>query len=264
MPESHQIPCETLLEVQRQTVAPEVTVVLPLYNYRQFITEALESVHAQTLADLDLIVVDDHSTDGGTAVAQEWLSSHAGRFRRARLLRHTQNSGLTATRNHGFREAATPFVLPLDADNALYPTCLEKLLRSLRASKAAFAYCLLEQFGPGLKATELPLIHLPPWNLTLLARGNYLDAMTLLRRAAWEEVGGYTTAMPRLGWEDYDLWLKLARAGAYGLQVFQILARYRVHPSSMLRTVTNRKDSQRELRAYFQQNYAEFFPARKP
>jgi glycosyltransferase involved in cell wall biosynthesis len=262
MAESSHPPSETMFAAERSGAAvPEVSVVIPLFNYGQFIAEALASVGAQTLGDLDLIVVDDGSTDGGVITARDWLVANAGRFRRAYLLRHRQNAGLAATRNHAIAHAATPFVLPLDADNALYPTCLEKLLRSLRPTTAAFAYCLVEQFGPGLKPEEPRLMHLSPWDPRRLALGNYIDAMTLLRKAEWEQVGGYSRTMPRPGWEDYDLWLKFARAGQRGLQVLQILARYRVHAASMLRTVTNRKDSQRELRAYFHRNYPEHFPA---
>lgn len=257
--------CETLYEVRRPDApAPEVSVVVPLHNYRQFIAEALASVHAQTLPEVDLIVLDDASTDDGATVAHDWLQAHARRFRRAALLRHPQNRGLAATRNLGFARAETPFVLPLDADNALYPTCLEKLLRALRPSPAAFAYCLVEQFGPGLKPDEPPLLHLLPWAPRRLAAGNYIDAMTLLRRAAWEQVGGYSQTMPAPGWEDYDLWLKFAGAGLRGLQVLQILARYRVHDTSMLRAITNRRDSQDRLNAYLRTHYPDLFPTPKP
>ena len=259
MAKSPNPPCETLLEIQRQCATPPVaTVVIPLYNYGQFIVEGLESVCAQTLENFDLIIVDDHSTDNSADIARDWLGAHAARFRRVCLLRQARNAGLAATRNAGFHQAATPFVLPLDADNAIYPTCLEKLHRSLLSSEAAFAYCLVERFGA--KPAE-PLMHLRPWNPSTLARDNWIDAMVLLRRRIWEQVGGYSENMPHPGWEDYDLWFKIARAGGYGLQVFQILARYRVHPASMLHTVTNRKENEQTLRAYFRSAYAEFFDA---
>lgn len=252
--------CEVIFSAEQPGAAPpEVTVVVPLYNYVQFIAEALESVRAQTLADLDLIVIDDGSTDGGPNLVAEWLGENAVRFRKACLLRHGANAGLAATRNRGFHEAITPFILPLDADNALYPSCLEKLHRSLKPSAAAFAYCLVEPFGPQVEEYEPPIMHLAPWDLARLARGNYIDAMTLLRKSVWEKVGGYTRTMPYPGWEDYDLWLKIARIGGYGLQNLQILARYRVHDASLLHTVTDRSYRRRRLRAYLCQTYPEIF-----
>jgi len=242
------------------TDIPEVTVVIPLYNYGHFLVETLDSVLGQTLAGLDLIVVDDASTDDGARTAENWLDRNAARFRKSLLLRHDRNMGLATTRNTGFRRAETGFVFPLDADNLLYSTCLEKLVKSLRNSRAAFAYCLVERFA--VPASRLPpphLMHLHLWKPELLGKGNTIDAMVLMRKQIWELVGGYNASMPSFGWEDYDLWFRIARLGAYGLQVPQILARYRVHDASMLQRVTNQKKSQQALNHYLRQQYPEFF-----
>ena len=83
------------------------------------------------------------------------------------------------------------------------------------------------------------------WDPDRLARMNYIDAMALIRVEAWSEVGGYTSMR---GWEDYDLWCKFVEAGRYGIQVANILGRYRVHHTSMLRTVTNVTGVQSALR----------------
>ncbi len=237
----------------------QVTVAVPLFNYGRFVLEAFESIRAQTLSALDLVVVDDCSTDDSLTVARSWLESHSNRFGRAELLRNARNSGLARTRNLAFRRAATEFVFPLDPDNSLYPSCLEKLHRSLQSSRAAFAYCLLERFGDQSALGENCLMHVRPWNPAELSGGNWIDAMVLWRKANWQQLGGYSESMPRPGWEDYDLWFKLARAKGYGLQVMQILARYRVHPASMLRTLTDREDSRAALRAHIQTTYPEFF-----
>jgi GT2 family glycosyltransferase len=76
------------------------------------------------------------------------------------------------------------------------------------------------------------------WNVEKLRLANYIDAMALVRRAAWARVGGYRR-MPVTGWEDYDFWLKFAEAGLELVRVPEILCRYRHHGTSMLRTVTN-------------------------
>jgi glycosyltransferase involved in cell wall biosynthesis len=149
-------------------------------------------------------------------------------------VRHAKNSGLATARNTAFSLSRTPYVFVLDADNEIYPRCVEECWLALRACDAAFAYPILEKFGSesGLMGTEL-------WSMARLAEGNYIDAMVLLRKSAWEEFGGYTKMDSGSGWEDYELWCKMAERGAYGVQVPQILARYRVHRSSMLRTHTN-------------------------
>ena len=252
---------ETLFLHERQnTAAPSVTVVIPLYNYGRFVTETLDSVAAQTIKELDVIVVDDCSTDDSASVAHRWMAEHSARFRRAVLLRHLVNGGLAATRNAGFSHSATEFVFPLDAYNLLYPTCLEKLTSSLARTRATFAYCIVERFLTPSGTVPPPfLMHIHPWHPDSLAIGNKIDAMVLLRKCVWEEVDGYSLTMPRQGWEDYDLWFKIARLCGYGLHVPQILARYRVHGDSMLHTVTDANAGIGVLRTYLRENYPEFF-----
>ncbi len=86
------------------------------------------------------------------------------------------------------------------------------------------------------------------WNLKKLATTNYIDAMSLIRTSAWKKVGGYSK-MVVPGWEDYDLWCKFAEMGFSGVQVPEILARYRVHQSSMLRATTYSEQNKPTLAA---------------
>ena len=260
--DSHAAPVtETLFSHEQQNNAkPGATVVVPLYNYGHFIAETLDSVAAQTVRNLDVIVIDDCSTDDSAEVARCWMTEHASRFRKAVLLRHIANAGLAATRNTGFARGMTEFIFPLDADNLLYPTCLQKLTESLAHSRAAFAYCLVERFLTPPGAVPAPLLmHLHPWHPDTLHIGNKIDAMVLHRRSVWKEAGGYSLSMPRQGWEDYDFWFKIARLGGYGLHVPQILARYRVHAESMLHTVTNENAGIEVLRVHLRKTYPEFF-----
>lgn len=210
-----------------------VTVVVTLYDYRDLVTEALGSVLTQDLEHLDLMIVDDASTDGGEQRVLDWLQSNHERFGRAMLLRHARNQGLAAARNLGFAAAATAYVFVLDADNQLYRRCLTACLETADANRADMVYTILEVFGEhqGLMGTDV-------WDPVALHEGNYVDAMALVSRAAWEQVGGYRT-MQIGGWEDYDFWLKFAEAGLEALRVPEILCRYRQHHKSMLRSVTD-------------------------
>ena len=220
-----------LFESNRHARA-RATVALTLYNYRQFVVEALDSVVAQDLMEFDLVIVDDHSTDGGERLVLEWLEHHNERFGRSTLLRHAENQGLAPARNQGFASAATPYVFVLDADNQLYPRCLTTCLRTAEAHDADMVYTILEVFGEseGVMGTDL-------WDPVALQTGNYIDAMALISRRAWREVGGYRR-MATTGWEDYDFWLKFAEIGLEGLRVPEILCRYRTHRGSMIQSVT--------------------------
>jgi glycosyltransferase involved in cell wall biosynthesis/SAM-dependent methyltransferase len=211
----------------------DVAVVVPLYNYAGFIADALNSVAAQTLTELDLVVVDDCSTDDSLSVAVRWAEQHTARFNRILVLRNRANSGLGPTRNTGIDAADTPFVLPLDADNRLLPTCCAACLQAIRSSNAAFSFPLIRQFGEGRE-----VIGNYPFEPGRFISGNYIDAMALVSRQAWAAVGGYGDF--RLGWEDFDFWCRMVERGLWGLPVAGApLAEYRVHGSSMLRTTTN-------------------------
>ena len=89
----------------------DLTVVIPLHNYAQYVEEALESVRAQTLETLDLIVVEDASTDSSLSLVVGWAERNARRFNRILVLRNKTNAGLGTTRNTGVDAADTPFVL---------------------------------------------------------------------------------------------------------------------------------------------------------
>lgn len=214
---------------------PSVSVIMPLYNYARVVGAALDSLRVQTLKDVELVVVEDCGPDDSLNVAHRWLERHAGCFSRAVLIQHETNGGLPNARNTAVRASRAPFYFPIDADNMIYPQCLERLLGALEESDASFAYSILEIFesDSGVMGTDL-------WDTDRLALGNYIDAMALVRRDAWDAVGGYSH-MAITGWEDYEFWCKLAETGRFGLQYPNLLGRYRVHDASMLRTVTNKR-----------------------
>ena len=133
---------------QAATQTSAVTVCISLYNYEHHITETLESVRSQTQPVLDLIVVDDQSTDNSLPVASEWIHAHASRFNEVWLVRHVHNQGLSSARNTAISISNTPYLFILDADNLLYPRCIQRCTAALDADPdAAMAYPIIEKFG---------------------------------------------------------------------------------------------------------------------
>jgi hypothetical protein len=219
----------------------DVTVIIPLYNYAHYVVEALQSVREQTLTPLDLVVIDDASTDASLAVTLDWAQLHAGHFNRVIILRNQRNAGLGATRNAGFDAAETPYVMPLDADNRLRPTCCAVCLDAIRETGAAFAYPLQQHFGD-----STDVIGIEPFQPMRFVGGNYIDALALVAKPAWVAVGGYDDIRPN-GWEDYELWCSLVERGMWGVHVPHILADYRTHMRSMLRTLTDERSNKLQL-----------------
>ena len=218
-----------------------VAVVIPLFNYERYVVEALESVARQSLDEIELVVVDDCSTDGSLQVATKWLAGRWRRFVRATILRTRGNQGLPLTRNTGFAHAEAPLVMPLDADNMLEPHCLELLHGRISGAACAAVHPTLQRFG------ECTYRHVAqPWSPDRLRHGNYIDAMALIRKSAWAHVGGYTKG-GFVGWEDYELWCKFVEAGLWSDPLPEAVALYRVHAGSMLNTRTDTDESLPEV-----------------
>ena len=241
-------PLQTLRQWQAPELAqrpPLAAVVVSLYNYADRITEALQSVRAQTQQRLELIVVDDASSDDGTAVVERWmdacLSAGGHPFVRVLLLRHGHNAGLATARNTALANSKAPWCFVLDADNALYPDAVAGCLALADAADPQLAVVhplLAVEAEPGRPDEQRSLVRPQSWQRERLRFENHVDAMALVRRSAWEAVGGYTHIEG--GWEDYDFWCKLAGAGYHGLQCPRILAVYRSHAASMSHRATNR------------------------
>ena len=233
---------EAVLDLRNPVASPsDVTVIVTLYNYMRYIEAALQSVHEQTHQGLNLIVVNDKSKDGSLSVARRWMTKHASRFGHATLLTAESNCGLAVSRNVAFGRAETDHVFVLDADNALYPLAVERLLSACKNANAQAAYSLIETFGDQAGIGESYV-----WDPARFARHNYVDAMALIRKDAWEKAGGYAL-FSTSGWEDYDLWCSFIEGGMQAVFVPQILCRYRVHGNSMLRQETNKEDEGAKL-----------------
>jgi hypothetical protein len=227
------------IEIVRSTTAypgaaPRVSVIVSLYNYEDHIEAALDSTAGSALRSFELVVVDDGSKDGSLSRALAWCDRHGDIP--AVVLHHGVNRGLPHARNAGVDFARGEFAFILDADNEVYPHCFSRLVEALDADlDAAFAYGMAERFdGSG----PLGLLSVGAWEPERLRQGNYIDAMAMIRLDSLRELDGYTTDARLHGWEDYDLWCKVADRGWRGTVVREILGRYRVSAGSMLGTVT--------------------------
>ena len=210
---------------------PRVTVLVTSYCYEDVLERALDSAAGSTFEPFEIVIVDDASRDASLARARAWLRAHP--TLPALLVRHSANRGLGRARNTGVDFARGEYAFILDADNALYPHGLERLVAALDDDPAAdFAYGLLEQFtGEG----PFGVMNTLPWEPKRLRAGNYIDAMALVRTRTLRELP-YTTD-PRLhGYEDWDLWCAIAERGGHGVLVREIVARYRLAQHSMVRS----------------------------
>ncbi len=212
-----------------------VSVIVTVFDYARYLEECVASV---VTADpvhggVELVIVDDASSDGSLDLAHALADAAPIPVR---VVGKHRNTGLADARNLGSQLARGAFVLTLDADNWIYPSCIARLAETLDDGDAAAAYPMLRRFHDGTGAPA-GLASQYAWSPRDLVRGPYIDALALFRRDVLVAVGGYSTELIDhgwFGWEDYDLWLKLAQAGAACRHVPMVLASYRVHDQSML------------------------------
>jgi glycosyltransferase involved in cell wall biosynthesis len=216
---------------------PRVSVIVTCFDLGHTLGEALASVEAQTFRDLEILVVDDGSTEPGTLAALARIEAT-----RARVLR-TANRGLPAARNHGARHASGEYLCCLDADDALHPEWLAKGVAALDADPGlAFVSHWLRAFGDEeweWKPTEC--------GFPALLDRNTVNGAALVRRAAWEAVGGQDETL-REGCEDWDFWITLVERGHRGAILPEILFFYRRRAGSMSRALVG----EAHLRTYLQ------------
>jgi len=221
----------------------QVAVCVSLYNYGPRINHALNSVLAQVKTEgLELIVVDDASSDSGDSIVQAWMEEQHQRFARCLLLQHTTNGGLASARNTAFAVAESPWCFVLDADNTLDPLAVAHCtaLANSADDRCAVVHSLVRVQPEAGCSDPRTLVSDQPWQRDVFKRGNYIDAMALVRRDAWQAIGGYTHIQG--GWEDFDFWCSLIDAGWHGMLCPEVLATYTSHNSSMRAKSTMRQE----------------------
>ena len=234
--------------------APQISVIITLYNYASFIEGCIEAIDGA--ADLlnvpiEIVIVDDASTDDSLARARRAQNSLA---RAVRLVQKRFNTGLADARNVGTRIARAPYVFMMDADNLVTPPALSFLFDTMERNQCAAAYSVLCRFRKSPKHPVGLLSHYD-WDPEILVQGPYVDAMAMFRRDTLLDLGGYDHTLSEIGWfgwEDYDMWLRFAQNDLPVGFVPNILCLYRQHETSMINT-TNL--FARELVGLFQERY---------
>ncbi|QXE92337.1 glycosyltransferase [Geomonas subterranea] len=200
---------------------PKVSVVIPCYNHGAFLDETVDSVLAQSFADFEIIIVDDGSTDPGTVRLLE------GYRRPKTTVLRTANGGVSRARNTGIARARGSYILPLDADDRIAPTYMEKAVAILDARpEVGIVYCDEEKFGE-----EQGLWDLPPYDPVAELFDNLIHPAAFFRKSDWARVGGYSP-MFVYGWEDWDFWVSMTRLNKEVSKIPEILYYYRVRSVS--------------------------------
>jgi glycosyltransferase involved in cell wall biosynthesis len=196
----------------------KITIGIPCYKQEEYLRDTLESVVAQTYEDIEVIVVDDGSPDNSAQIAKEYGF---------KVIQQV-NKGLASARNTMIMNMIGDYLLPLDSDDYLDPTCVEKIVQVAKETNADVISPSLHCFGRG----EQDVILMPNPTLEDFKEGNRLSYCSAIKKEALLEVGGYSPRMQE-GWEDLHLWYDLLTRGKKIVTIQEPLVYYRTKESSM-------------------------------
>ena len=216
------------------THTPLVSAIVPIYNGERFLAEALDSALAQTLDDIEIVVVDDGSTDASAAIADRYARQYPHKVR----VIHQANQGLCHARNTALAAARGTYFALLDADDAWLPHHLADCVALLESQPdIALVHADIERVdvnGASLGRNDRlwDRMHADPFHVLYLRHEHVCCPTAVFRRAAIERVGNFDPQFNRLGCEDRDLWLRMADVARIAF-INDLHARYRLHGANM-------------------------------
>jgi glycosyltransferase involved in cell wall biosynthesis len=227
-----------------------VTIAVAHYNLGRYLSDALASLAAQTYRDLEVLVIDDGSTD---PLSLSVLETMRERYPGFRFLRHA-NAGIGATRNRGLHEARGEYFIPMDADNIARADMVERFVAGMRRHPEVAAltcYFLAFEKPEQWRRGEFAYAYRPTGGPHVLAslRNVYGDANAIFRTATFRAVGGYETDRDT-SWEDWEAFVKLVNAGQRVEVIPDHLFYYRHLPDGFSRQTKHHANQWRVLRQF--------------
>lgn len=187
----------------------KVSIIIPCYNQAHFIPDAIRSAKAQIYSNIEIIVVNDGSTDNTSEVALAHESV---------ILIEQENKGLAAARNAGIKASSGTWILPLDADDKIHASFISKTI-----GKSDIVATWIETFGNEHRLWKFGRDQ--PYHSDFL-KMNQVAYCCLFKKEIWEKVDGFDTHM-RDGYEDWDFWIRATREGYQVKRVMEFLFYYR-------------------------------------
>lgn len=199
----------------------KVSVIMPCYNDGAYIQESIDSVLDSTYKNIELIIVDDGSTDESTIKTLAQI--HDGRIR----IFYNNHLGPAAARNFAIGLAEGTYILPVDADDLIEKTYIEKAVSILENDEmVGVVYCFAKLFGERNCVWDLP-----KFSMEAMLVDNIVFVTAMFRKRTWEKVKGFCIELKH-GMEDYDFWLSILQEGLKIVQIPEFLFFYRIKPVS--------------------------------
>lgn len=214
---------------------PKVSIIIPCYNQGKYVAEAINSALRQTFKDIEIVCVNDGSTDNSVEI----IKSFENKCKNFIFLNNEENRGVIYSRNFAIKNCNGTYILPLDADDIIEPTYVEKAVKILDNNlNIGIVYCKAKIFGNYDKYWNLK-----PFNKSDILYENCIFCSALFRKSDFLKIGGYNNNM-KYGCEDYDLWLSFIEQGLEVFQINEILFSYRQYDETSRTTISlkNKKE----------------------
>lgn len=198
-----------------------VSVVIPFYNMEEFLEETVESVLKSTYPNLEIVLMNDGSTDRSFEIASRLAAQHPS------IALYTQeNKGVAVARNRAISLAHGFYILPVDADNRIGEEFIGQAVDILEKQPDVKVVCPKSVFI-GARSGEWKL---PEFSLHLLARKNMMDTCAVYRKSDWERIGGYCEEI--IAREDWEFWISMLKDGGRVVRLPYVGLYYRIRKNS--------------------------------
>ena len=231
-------------------INPLISVIIPCFNQGNFIHNAIESALQQTYANIEILIVDDGSTDKSTLIELDSI-----KHPKITVLRK-ENGHLASARNYGIKQAKGKFIVTLDADDKLYPDFIEKTFQIIVPDdKVAAVSSWAQHFG-----IKKNIKKLYGGGINQFLLENSCTSCALIKKHIWEDVGGYDENM-KSGYEDWEFWISVTKRG-YRIHVIpETLFYYRIRKGSMISETLNKRPAiVRYIVDKHKETYIQFLP----
>lgn len=224
-----------------------VSVVIPCHNHGNFLEETVNSVINSTYQNIEIVIVNDGSTDNSLEVIKKIAKENL----RVYYINQT-NSGPSEARNAGIEFANGFYILPLDGDDKIHSDYITQAVNALEQNlQTKVVYCQAEKFG-----RKSGKWNLKPFSHKSLATENMIFVSALFRKSDWEAVGGFDDALDK-GWEDWEFWISMLKDGSQAVQLPLTGFYYRIHSTSRRKSFES--EAKKQAIAYLNKKHSDFF-----
>ncbi|MGE7943740.1 glycosyltransferase family A protein [Lysinibacillus xylanilyticus] len=226
----------------------KVSIIMPCFNDGEYIKESIESVLSQTYKEIELIIINDGSTDELTNNILNNLSHPNIK------IFTTSNIGPSAARNFGISKSTGKYILPVDADDLIHSLYIEECVKQLNQNdNVGIVYCYAELFGEQTGRWDLP-----EYSFEKMLLDNIIFVTSMFRKKDWEIIGGFNENLVH-GMEDYDFWLSILELEREVVQLKEVYFYYRIKKVSRTTKFSDNSRIVKDTYKTLYLNHSEFY-----